>query len=53
MREKQKVKSEVSSSCHVSIKPKKSIEKKIEKLKICKNLFLSDLGLNKKGFVHC
>ena len=39
----------MASSCHVSVKPKKSIEE-VRRLKTCKDLLLSDLVFNKEGF---
>ena len=40
----------MASSCHVSVKPKKSIEEEVRRLKMCKDLLLSDLVFNKERF---
>ena len=40
----------MASSCHVSFKPKKSIEEEVKRLKMCKDLLLSDLVFNKGRF---
>ena len=50
MKEKKKVEGELASSCHVSVKPEKSIEEEVRSLKMCKNLFLNDLLFNKERF---
>ena len=39
----------MASSCHVSVKAKKIIEKEVRRLKMCKNS-LSDLVFNKERF---
>ena len=39
----------MASSCHVSVKPKKSIEE-VRRLKMCKDLLFSDLVFNKERF---
>ena len=36
--------------CHVSVKPEKSIEEKVERFKMCKDLLLRDLVINKERF---
>ena len=40
----------MASSCHVSVKPKNSIEKKVRRLKMRKDLLLSDQVFNKVRF---
>ena len=40
----------MASSCHVSVRPKKSKEEEVRRLKMCKDLLLSDLVFNKGGF---
>ena len=39
----------MASSCHVSVKPKKSIEE-VRRLKMCKDLMLNDLVFKKERF---
>ena len=41
----------MASSCHVSVKPKKSMDGKVRKIKMCKDLLLSDLVFNKERFI--
>ena len=39
----------MASSCHVSVKHKKSIEE-VRRLKVCKDLLLNDLMFNEERF---
>ena len=40
----------MASSCHVSVKPKKSIKERVRRLKMREDLLLSDLVFNKEEF---
>ena len=40
------------SSCHVSVKPKKSLEEEVKRFEMCNELLLSDLVFNKARFIH-
>ena len=40
----------MASSCHVSVKPKKSIEEEVRRIIMCNDLLLSDLVFNTEGF---
>ena len=40
----------MASLCHVSVKPKKSIEKEVRRIKRFKDCLLSDLVFNKERF---
>ena len=40
----------MASSCHVFFKPEKSLEEEVKRLKMCEDLFPSDLLFNKERF---
>ena len=40
----------MASSCHVSVKPRKSIEEEVRRLKKFEELLLSDLMFNERMF---
>ena len=40
----------MASSGHASVRPKKSIEEEVKRLKMCKDLLFSDLVFSKERF---